>query len=570
MGMAMKYAGNFATLAALLVLVLGTSNVQAQTVEDGTSPPDSIDYAMFYLSDVRDAAECDVTVQNGRIDFGAVVTNPAMTCPDAFAWSLFVRTVSGGFWENWSTDRQIWPNDPWPRCGPDGLTENCCPELGSSHDGSPEHCPVFPGGAEGFPSHQLQASSKAHSVSLANAAGSDDATWDDVPDALRAAVIGNIQDELIYRNEVMTQYLFDNELYFTDGLAAVFERNARATEAYAPYQAELIDPAVNHAVPAPITSIVFPISSVMVKINWIAASEAPTYGIDPYDTENPFITMNLVPQTGDEKDEPEPYIAVSFHISSKDTPNWFWTTFEHVANQGRCDWIGCNDSFGFETIQTITIDESVAAGLPPVARNYTPPNKLTTIDGRSLEAFDLAQTYLGVDRMTPELTTILDAFDIGTAGDVNTTGQPTQQDAAWRSYRLKGTQTDWVTSEGHETRLGNSVTEAGFVNTASCISCHARAAVNEDGLLIHAIFENSLSNAGIPQSPSGTPNPMLYSINQLWGLGGNFESLQIRSIQTDFVWGFRFSCPIEPLEFGPAWCNNVTGPGYSSPVPTVD
>jgi hypothetical protein len=192
---------------------------------------------------------------------------------------------------------------------------------------------------------------------------------------------------------------------------------------------------VNHAVPAPITSIVFPISSVMVKINWIAASEAPTYGIDPYDTENPFITMNLVPQTGDEKDEPEPYIAVSFHISSKDTPNWFWTTFEHVANQGRCDWIGCNDSFGFETIQTITIDESVAAGLPPVARNYTPPNKLTTIDGRSLEAFDLAQTYLGVDRMTPELTTILDAFDIGTAGDVNTTGQPTQQDAAWRSYR---------------------------------------------------------------------------------------------------------------------------------------
>jgi len=365
----MKYTRQLATFAALAFLIMSASGLRAQTIEEGTSPPDSIDYAMHYLADVRDAAECNVTVRDGRIDFGDVVTNPAMTCPDAFAWSLFVRAVSEGFWENWSTDRQIWPNDPWPRCGPDAITENCCQELGSSHDGSPEHCPVFPGDTEGLPSHQLQASSKAHSVTLANATSTDDATWDDVPDALRAAVIGDIQDELIYRNEVMAQYLFDNELYFTDGLAAVFERNARAVEAYAPYQSELIDPAASHAAPPPITSIVFPISSVMVKINWIAVSEAPTYGIDPNDTQNPFITMNLVPQSGDEEDEPVPYIAVSFHISSKDTPNWFWTTFEHVANQGRCDWIGCNDSFGFETTQTITVDGShrrvISGGLRP-------------------------------------------------------------------------------------------------------------------------------------------------------------------------------------------------------------
>jgi len=68
-----------------------------------------------------------------------------------------------------------------------------------------------------------------------------------VPDALRAAVIGDVQDELIYRNEAMAQYLFDNELYFTDGLAAVFERNVRSAEAYAPYQGELIDPTASHA-----------------------------------------------------------------------------------------------------------------------------------------------------------------------------------------------------------------------------------------------------------------------------------------------------------------------------------
>jgi hypothetical protein len=203
MGMAMNYARKIATYVALVFLMLGVSGAMAQTIEEGTSPPDSIDYAMLYMADVRDAAECDVTVRDGRVDFGAVVTNPAMTCPDAFAWSLLVRAVSAGFWENWSTDRQIWPNDPWPRCGPDGLTENCCEALGTSHDGSPEHCPVFPGETEGLPSHQLQVSSKAHSVTLANATGSDDPSWADVPDALRAAVIGDVQDELVYRNEAM-------------------------------------------------------------------------------------------------------------------------------------------------------------------------------------------------------------------------------------------------------------------------------------------------------------------------------------------------------------------------------
>ena len=70
----------------------------------------------------------------------------------------------------------------------------------------------------------------------------------------------------------------------------------------------------------------------MVKTNWAAVSEASTYGIDLHDTEKPFPTMDLAPQTGDEKGEPEPYIAMSFHISSKDTPNWFWTTFENVTN----------------------------------------------------------------------------------------------------------------------------------------------------------------------------------------------------------------------------------------------
>jgi hypothetical protein len=31
---------------------------------------------------------------------------------------------------------------------------------------------------------------------------------------------------------------------------------------------------------------------------------------------------------------------------TKDLPNWFWATFEHVDNPDRCKILGCHDSFG--------------------------------------------------------------------------------------------------------------------------------------------------------------------------------------------------------------------------------
>ena len=34
------------------------------------------------------------------------------------------------------------------------------------------------------------------------------------------------------------------------------------------------------------------------------------------------------------------------HVSSRQNPNWVWGTFEHQMNPGRCDYIGCFDSFG--------------------------------------------------------------------------------------------------------------------------------------------------------------------------------------------------------------------------------
>ena len=39
---------------------------------------------------------------------------------------------------------------------------------------------------------------------------------------------------------------------------------------------------------------------------------------------------------------------MSMHVSSKQNPNSVWGTFEHQMNLGRCDYIGCFDSFGAE------------------------------------------------------------------------------------------------------------------------------------------------------------------------------------------------------------------------------
>ena len=557
----------FASVVTIVVLVLGGAT--AQQLEETATPPDAIDYSMFFMSDIRDAAECQVTVVDGTTLYGPSVTNPSITCPDAFAWNLFAEVIRAGFWENWSTDRQVWPSDPWPRCVDGANDVGCCSAITESNEPAPLNCPVNPGTTPGAPAHAVVAPSKAHAMTMQAATNSEAGTWADVPDALKNAVISSFRDELIYRNPAMVDYIFDNELYYVEGLKRVFDTYMHAIAAYAPYRPQEPDPTQTHASAPPIAKVEFPIDAQMIKITWLRVDLAEQVGIDPYDTENPFIMMDLKSDFGAADGDVQRYILLSMHISSKDLPNWFWTTFEHVANQGRCDWLGCNDSFGYITTQTIDVRTSDAAGLPPPELNYIPPHKLAGVDNSSVRAFDLAQPYLGVDSISDELAALLDAYDVGTSDEPNASGLPTQQDAAWRSYRLKGTQVDWVTSTGRITRLGNSVTEAGFVNSASCISCHAQAAVTQEGLPAYAIFETSLSDVGLAKSVNGTVDPDLFETNAYFGLDGEFESLSVNALQTDFVWGIRFACPINKIQLGPSWCANVTGPGYASPLPAV-
>jgi hypothetical protein len=47
------------------------------------------------------------------------------------------------------------------------------------------------------------------------------------------------------------------------------------------------------------------------------------------------------------------YALVAMHVSSRQNPNWVWGTIEHQMNPGRCDYIGCFDSFGAQVAEVL-------------------------------------------------------------------------------------------------------------------------------------------------------------------------------------------------------------------------
>jgi hypothetical protein len=115
---------------------------------------------------------------------------------------------------------------------------------------------------------------------------------------------------------------------------------------------------------------------------------------------------------------PETWGLVSLHIITKDLPNWFWSTFEHIDNKSAAP--------GWE----IPSVDRLACPTPPHGCEQAPAG-------------------LGL------------------------------QGTKWENYRLRGTQTDFIKSSGEPTRLSNSVIEG--VQDSSCMTCHSRATINRDG-----------------------------------------------------------------------------------------
>jgi hypothetical protein len=231
--------------------------------------------------------------------------------------------------------------------------------------------------------------------------------------------------------------------------------------------------------------IAFPVDSVEVKANWVEVGRLKEF--------NGFTGTPIeaaaayhVNSTGGEQ-----YALVSFHIISRLVPNWTWATFEHEDNPGRCDVIGCKDSFG-------AVDAYVAP-LSPVE----------------------SQTHYPGCAKTPAVLALFATAHV---------------DPAFANYCLKGSQSDFTDSSGLAIRLGNSVTEQSFVAQSSCMTCHGRAAFDADG-------RPTTSGGFDPTSigaPPGSGNAPVGPINSSWREGDPMRFV----LPADFVWSVPF-CAID-------------------------
>lgn len=167
------------------------------------------------------------------------------------------------------------------------------------------------------------------------------------------------------------------------------------------------------------------------------------------------------------------YALVALHVSSRQNPNWVWGTFEHHLTPGRCDDLGCFDTFGAE--------------IPAVRPNRSDVN-----------------TQYGSCAKTPALTALMRQANLA---------------PVWEFYCLKSTQVDYTAADGTPYALGNSVIERivgnGTVAASSCIGCHVYASFGANGA------PTAAATAILPYNPTGRPIPAV--------LAG--------SLQFDFMWG---------------------------------
>ncbi len=246
------------------------------------------------------------------------------------------------------------------------------------------------------------------------------------------------------------------------------------------YQQGLIEHASTEGVDLPLGAIVY-------KADWtqITADDKPRYHwrvVSGYDYEQAIGGggASNSSSAGDGA-EPSPVILglYAFHIVSKATPNWVWTTWNHADTKGRCDYIGCRDDFGVEP-------------------SYVAPHR-----------------QMGKDYPAGELTSATRIL-------LEDAGLPD----AWRHYRLMGTMTRFTDLTGRPELLGNAILEPGFGNTSSCTTCHSMATIGASGSSLSFLkstqpFEGFV---GTPDpswffpSQSTAATPIVYQTDHMWQL----------------------------------------------------
>lgn len=242
------------------------------------------------------------------------------------------------------------------------------------------------------------------------------------------------------RNRPQFDYIVANQLYTKEGLKAAFAKSF---------------------------DVVMPAESISVKGDWVPVQALLQWIPQLRDAEN---VRKLYYTTISDSVE---YALVALHVSSRQIPNWVWGTYEHQMNPGRCDTMGCFDSFGAE--------------IPAVLPNKTAVN-----------------TQYGACPKTKPLKAMM-----GKAG----------LSPVWENYCLKSSQVDYNAPDGTPTVLGNSVTERivgnGTISASSCIACHVYASFGSNGA------PTAAAKAILPYNPTGNPIPDVLA----------------NSLKYDFMWG---------------------------------
>lgn len=483
------------------------------------SSPNSLQKMMLFRSMVQDDPACAVDVIDGQAFIaGDLGTSAAASCPDAFAWVQFGTAIQQEFWD-WAIDPTVWRADPLPLCSAT-VTTNCCDPDAAPDPSSPStQCPIFR--ADYDPVPPLPAvPNGTPSGAVVNHRGLLPANQSDPGRLLR-----DLELELVFRNRPMFDYLYRHDLYSKEGLGA---RNRAQNAAIANGdigQAQRLQ-------------VRLPVDAVMVKADFVHQDIMLDQGLIelipdsvPNNPEYPYLTVTLEGD-GSEGSVPGMYYMVAMTNASKDIPIWHWYAMEHVANLGRCDYIGCNDSFGY------SVNGAAQSGAN-FGDTYIPPHIVLNDDKASGNdplfdnglVYDPAETG---EAITADLALMLDAMGVGIAATDPNPDVISIDDPAWRNYRLKGTQTTFTHATGLPTGMGATVTEGGFVNSASCTTCHSQASFDEYG------------NSGL-QGVGATWRPNLQGYGQV-AMGSpdanwfyNFGNSSVTATQIDFIWGVLFA-----------------------------
>jgi hypothetical protein len=390
--------------------------------------------------------------------------------PDKFAWKLFLevnrkaehQSPIGGavgspmshdaLWETWADDTQTFPAKPDPANPPQW------PTAGQAPNKVKTLAPPLRRRAELLRSMRLRGEAEESQLESVDVGKLPPGGFS-VPD-------GNGVGEEVHRNKVTFDYIVENGLWYREGIAAFFDKAAKA---------------VGNDVDFAARAVSLPRASIEVKANWIV--------IDEKDKSKFHWNHNQAGQL---------LGLVAMHIISKDLPNWFWCTFEHVDNPGRGDFIGIHDSFGVDPAHTPSQTKSAGAIYPP-------------------------------EKMKAALLKLFEE-----------NGYQGEWADEFKNYRLKGSQVDFTDGPGRPLLLGNSVTESGFVPTASCMTCHARAAVDAGGASSFPFFGQQ---APLPLIDHDSLQPVLtYNgpPDPSWYFRDTSNGSTLRNLQTDFIWAIPF------------------------------